>query len=325
VIAGLLTRLLQGLGVMLVVGLLAFAVSTKLGDPVNNMLGQNATIEEREAMRRELGLDQPFVVQYGRYLGRVLRGQLGVSYRLGVPVGELLAERLPASVELSGMAMLLTLVLGVPLGIYTAIRRGSLLSKVILGASLAGLSVPTFLTGLLLIFLFAVQLQWLPSSGRGEVVSIGPWTTGLLTGSGLRSLLLPSITLALFSLALLLRLVRGELLDVLHSDHVRFSRARGLPERAIYFRHGLRNALLPVVTVAALQLGNLLAFSVVTETVFQWPGMGLLFLQAVQFVDVPVISSYLLLAAVAFVLINLLVDLSYLVLDPRVRSTVGRS
>jgi peptide/nickel transport system permease protein len=325
VIAGVLTRLLQGLGVMLVVGLLAFAVSTKLGDPVNNMLGQNATIEEREAMRRELGLDQPFVVQYGRYLGRVLRGQLGVSYRLGVPVGELLAERLPASVELSGMAMLLTLVLGVPLGIYTAIRRGSLLSKVILGASLAGLSVPTFLTGLLLIFLFAVQLQWLPSSGRGEVVSIGPWTTGLLTGSGLRSLLLPSITLALFSLALLLRLVRGELLDVLHSDHVRFSRARGLPERAIHFRHGLRNALLPVVTVAALQLGNLLAFSVVTETVFQWPGMGLLFLQAVQFVDVPVISSYLLLAAVAFVLINLVVDLSYLVLDPRVRSTVGRS
>jgi peptide/nickel transport system permease protein len=325
VIAGLLTRLLQGLGVMLVVGLLAFAVSTKLGDPVNNMLGQNATIEEREAMRRELGLDQPFVVQYGKYLSRVVRGQLGVSYRLGVPVGELLAERLPASVELSGMAMLLTLVLGVPLGIYTAIRRGSLLSKVILGASLAGLSVPTFLTGLLLIFLFAVQLQWLPSSGRGEVVSIGPWTTGLLTASGLRSLLLPSITLALFSLALLLRLVRGELLDVLHSDHVRFARARGLPDRSIHFRHGLRNALLPVVTVAALQLGNLLAFSVVTETVFQWPGMGLLFLQAVQFVDVPVISSYLLLAAVAFVLINLVVDVSYLVLDPRVRSTVGRS
>jgi peptide/nickel transport system permease protein len=325
VISGILTRLLQGLGVMLVVGLLAFAVSTKMGDPVNNMLGQNATTEEREAMRRELGLDRPFLVQYGRYLGRVVRGQLGVSYRLGIPVGELLRERLPASVELSGMAMLLTLLVGVPLGIYTAIRRGSWVSRIILGGSLAGLSVPTFLIGLLLIFFFAVQLQWLPSSGRGQVVTLGPWTTGLLTTSGLRSLLLPSVTLALYSLALLLRLVRGELLDALHSDHVRFARARGLPERSINFRHGFRNALLPVITVAALQLGNLLAFSVVTETVFQWPGMGLLFLQAVQFVDVPVISSYLLLAAVAFVLINLVVDLSYRVLDPRVRSTVGGS
>jgi peptide/nickel transport system permease protein len=221
------------------------------------------------------------------------------------------------------MAMLLTLLVGVPFGIFTAIRRRSWLSRVILGGSLIGLSVPTFLIGLLLIFLFAVQLQWLPSSGRGEVVSLGPWTTGLLTASGLRSLLLPSITLALYSLALLLRLVRGELLDVLHSDHVRFARARGLSDRSIHYRHGLRNALLPVITVAALQLGNLLAFSVVTETVFQWPGMGLLFLQAVQFVDVPVISSYLLLAAVAFVLINLVVDVSYRVLDPRVRSTVG--
>ncbi|HEY1334969.1 MAG TPA: ABC transporter permease [Myxococcaceae bacterium] len=322
-ISGILTRLLQGLGVMLVVGLLAFAVSTKMGDPVNNMLGQNATTEEREAMRRELGLDRPFVVQYARYLGRVVQGRLGVSYRLGIPVGELLRERLPASVELSGMAMLLTLLIGVPFGIYTAIHRRSWLSRVVLGGSLVGLSVPTFLIGLLLIFLFAVQLQWLPSSGRGQVVSLGPWTTGLLTASGLRSLLLPSITLALYSLALLLRLVRGELLDVLHSDHVRFARARGLSDRSIHYRHGLRNALLPVITVAALQLGNLLAFSVVTETVFQWPGMGLLFLQAVQFVDVPVISSYLLLAAVAFVLINLVVDVSYRVLDPRVRETMG--
>jgi peptide/nickel transport system permease protein len=325
VIAAILTRLLQGLGVLLVVGLLAFAVSTKMGDPVNNMLGQDATIEQREAMRRELGLDRPIAVQYWRYLGRVLHGELGVSYRVGVPVGELLAERLPASVELSGMAMLLTMLLGVPLGIYTAIRRGSVLSKIILGSSLVGLSVPTFLIGLLLIFLFAVELRWLPSSGRGQVVSIGPWTTGLLTASGLRSLLLPSITLALYSLALLLRLVRGELLDVLHTDHIRFAQARGLPERSIHFRHGFRNALLPVITVTALQLGNLLAFSVVTETVFQWPGMGLLFLQAVQFVDVPVISSYLLLAAVTFVLINLAVDLSYRILDPRVRATLGGS
>jgi peptide/nickel transport system permease protein len=325
VIAAILTRMVQSLAVLLVVGLLAFAVSTKMGDPVNNMLGQEATIEQREAMRRELGLDRPFLVQYGRYLARVVRGQLGVSYRLGIPVGELLEERLPASVELAGMAMLLTVLVGVPLGIYTALRRGSALARVILGGSLVGLSLPTFLVGLLLIFLFAVQLRWLPSSGRGQVVSIGPWTTGLLTTSGLRSLLLPSITLALYSLALLLRLVRGELLDVLQSDHIRFSRARGIPERAIHFRHGLRNALLPVITVAALQLGNLLAFSVVTETVFQWPGMGLLFLQAVQFVDVPVISSFLLLAAVTFVVINFVVDLSYRLLDPRVRTTARGS
>jgi len=325
VIAAILTRLLQGVGVLLVVGLLAFAVSTRLGDPVNNMLGPEATNAEREAMREQLGLDRPFLVQYGRYLGRVLHGKLGVSYRLGIPVGELLAERLPASVELSGVAMLLTLLLGVPLGMYAAIRRRSWATRVVLGASLAGLSVPTFLIGLLLIFLFAVHLRWLPSSGRGEVVALGPWTTGLLTPSGLRALILPSVTLALYSLALMLRLVRGELLDVLQSEHVRFARARGLPERAVNFRHGFRNALLPVVTVAALQLGNLLAFSVVTETVFQWPGMGLLFLQAVQFVDVPVISSYLLLAAVAFVLINFLVDVSYRLLDPRIRSAAGGS
>lgn len=318
-IAFLIRRLAQGALVVLAVGFIAFSLFRYVGDPVENLAGQDATREQRQEIARRLGLEQPFPVQYARYLGRVARGQLGVSYRLGIPVGELIRDRLPATVELSGAATVVALSLGVPLGVYTALRRRGAARQLVLGASLLGISLPTFLTGMLLILVFSVLLGWLPSSGRGEVVRVGSWTTGLLTASGLESLVLPALTLGLYQTTLILRLVRSEMLEVLRSDHVRFARARGLAPRAVHFRHALRNALLPVLTIAGLQVGSTVAFSVITETVFQWPGMGLLFLQAVQFVDVPLLAAYLMLAAATFVAINLTVDVLYYVLDPRLR------
>src|SRR5262249_20959548 len=242
-----------------------------------------------------LGLNDPFPVQYGRFLARVVRGDLGVSYRLGVSVRELIEERLPATLELSAAAMLIALGLGIPLGVYTALRRGAS-TQPMLALSLVGISLPTFLVGILLILVFSVLLGWLPSFGRGEVVRLGFWNTGLLTTTGLKALILPAITLGLFQMTLILRLVRSEMLEVLRTDFIRFARARGLADRAVHFHHALRNALMPVITIVGLQLGSLIAFAVVTETVFQWPGMGLLFLQAVQFVDIPVMSAYLMMA-----------------------------
>lgn len=317
-IAFILRRLIQGLLVMLAVGFVAFSLFNYVGDPVNNLVGQDATIEQRQETAERLGLNDPFPVQYGRFLGRLVRAQLGVSYRLGIPVRELMEERLPATLELSLAAMLFALLLGVPLGVYTALRRGPL-SKLLLALSLVGISLPTFLVGILLILVFSVLLGWLPSFGRGEVVHLGFWSTGLLTFSGLKALVLPAITLGLFQMTLILRLVRSEMLEVLRTDYIRFARARGLSNRAVHFHHALRNALMPVITIVGLQLGGIIAFAVVTETVFQWPGMGSLFLQAVQFVDIPVMSAYLMLAAFTFVTINIVVDLLYYLVDPRLR------
>lgn len=325
-LAFLVRRALQGALVMLAVGFVAFSLFTYVGNPVENLLGQDATREQREEMTRSLGLDQPFPVQYARYLGRVARGRFGVSYRLGVPVLELIAERLPASLELGAAAMVLAMLLGVPFGVLTALRPNGLASRVALALSLAGISLPTFVTGILLILVFSVLLGWLPSFGRGEVVHLGAWSTGLLTASGLEALVLPAATLGLFQTTLLMRLVRSEMLEVLRADHIRFARARGLAPRAVYFRHALRSVLVPVITVAGLQLGGLIAFGIVTETVFQWPGMGLLFLQAVQFVDIPLMAAYLMLVALTFVVINLGVDLLYYAVDPRlrIRGATGR-
>lgn len=318
-VAFLLRRLTQGALVVLAVGFVAFGLIRYVGDPVENLAGQDATRAQREEIAHRLGLDQPFQVQYARYLGRIAHGRFGVSYRLGIPVEELIRDRLPATAELSVAAMLIALSLGIALGVYTALRRRGAASQLVLGASLVGISLPPFLTGILLILVFSVFLGWLPSFGRGEVVRLGSWTTGLLTASGLRALILPAVTLGLFQTALILRLVRSEMLEVLRTDYVRFARARGLAPGAVHFRHALRNALLPVLTIAGLQLGGTIAFGVITETVFQWPGMGLLFLQAVQFVDVPLLSAYLMLVAAAFVAINFTVDALYYVLDPRLR------
>jgi peptide/nickel transport system permease protein len=270
-------------------------------------------------MTRDLGLDRPFYVQYASFVGRAVRGEFGLSLRQLRPVSTLIVERLPATLELSLVAALLALAAGIPMGVYTALRRGSFLSQCLLALSLAGVSLPTFLIGILLILVFAVNLGWLPSFGRGETVAIGWWTTGLLTLSGLKALILPSITLGLFQMTLIMRLVRSEMLEVLRTDYIKFARARGLSERAIYFRHALKNTLVPVITITGLQLGSIIAFAIITETVFQWPGMGLLFIQSVTFADVPVMAAYLCLIALFFVVINLVVDLLYYAVDPRLR------
>ncbi len=312
-------RLFQAVVVMLVVSLIAFVLFRFVGDPVTQMLGQDATAADRARVAAALGLDQPAHVQYLRFLGQAAQGDFGRSLKLGRPVAELLAERMPATLELSLFAAGLAILVGVPLGVRTAIVRRGVLSRAMLTLSLVGISLPTFFLGVLLILVFSVNLGWLPSYGRGETVALGWWRTGFLTVDGWAHLILPGLTLALFQLALVLRLVRAEMLEVMRTDFVKFARARGLKPRAVYFRHALRNALMPVVTIIGLQLGSIIAFALITETVFQWPGMGLLFAQSVAFADVPVMAAYLCLIALVFVAINLVVDLAYLVIDPRLR------
>jgi len=318
-LAYILRRLAQAVLVMLVVGLIAFALFRFVGDPVVFMLGQDATAEDRARITRMLGLDQPFYVQYARFLANAVRGEFGLSLRQVQPVSTLILERLPATLELSVCAALLALAAGIVMGVYTALRRDSWLAQALLALSLIGVSLPTFLIGILLILVFSVLLGWLPSFGRGETVQIGWWSTGLLTASGLKALVLPSITLGLFQMTLIQRLVRSEMLEVLRTDYIRFARARGLTDRAVHFGHALKNTLVPVITITGLQLGAIIAFAIITETVFQWPGMGLLFIQAVTFADVPVMAAYLCLIALFFVVINLIVDLLYYAVDPRLR------
>ena len=312
-------RLLEALVVMLTVALIAFTLFRYVGDPVHQMVGQDATLEDREAIRRDLGLNDPIHVQFARFVGNAVRFDFGISYQVKQPVTRLIAERLPATMELALAAAMFAVALGIPMGVYTGIHRDSWLSKVFLSVSLIGISLPTFLIGILLIYIFSVWLNILPSFGRGDTVSIGFWRTGLLTVSGLKALILPAITLGLFQMTLVTRLVRSEMLEVLRTDYIKFARARGLPERAINFGHALKNTLVPVITVIGLQLGGIIAFAIITETVFQWPGMGLMFIQAVQQADIPVMAAYLLLVAFLFVLINFIVDLIYVRIDPRIR------
>ena len=318
-LAFILRRLLQSIVVMAVVAFIAFGLFNFTGDPVVFMVGQDATAAEKAQLRAELGLDQPFVVQFARFVGNAARGEFGQSLRQGRKVATLIKERLPATLELSLAAALLALFAGIPMGVYTALRRHSVLSNVLLAASLVGVSLPSFLIGILLILVFAVYLGWLPSFGRGDTVALGWWTTGLLTKSGLKALILPAITLSLFQMTLIMRLVRAEMLEVLRTDYIKFARARGLSDRAIHFGHALKNTLVPVITIVGLQLGAIIAFAIVTETVFQWPGMGLLFIQSVYFADIPVMAAYLCLIALVFVIINLVVDLLYYAVDPRLR------
>lgn len=317
--AFILRRLGQAVLVMLAVGLIAFSLFRFVGDPVIFMLGQDATPEDRARVTRQLGLDRPFYVQYASFLERAAQGDFGLSLRQVRPVSSLIRERLPATLELSLVAALFALAAGILMGVYTALRRNSWLAQLLLGVSLIGVSLPTFLIGILLILVFSVQLGWLPSFGRGDTVAIGWWSTGLLTASGLKALILPAITLGLFQMTLIQRLVRSEMLEVLRTDYIRFARARGLTDRAVHFGHALKNTLVPVITITGLQLGAIIAFAIITETVFQWPGMGLLFIQAVTFADVPVMAAYLCLIGLFFVVINLAVDLLYYAVDPRLR------
>ncbi|MEL7466452.1 MAG: ABC transporter permease [Pseudomonadota bacterium] len=317
--AFILRRLAQSLLVMAVVSAISFSLFNFVGDPVNNMVGQDATREQRIEIRQQLGLDDPILVQYGRFMGNLLEGDFGLSYRIKRPVDQLILERLPATLELVFVSAIIALVVGIGLGVYTGIRRNSWISRAVLSTSLVGVSLPTFIIGIALIYIFAVNLRWLPSSGRGGLVELGWWRTSLLTIDGWRSIILPAITLSLFQLTLILRLVRAEMLEVMRTDFIKFARARGLAERAINFGHALRNTLVPVITIIGLNIGGLIAFSVITETVFQWPGTGLMFIQAVDFVDVPIMAAYLVFVALLFVIINLVVDILYFVVDPRIR------
>ncbi|MEL6621244.1 MAG: ABC transporter permease [Pseudomonadota bacterium] len=318
-LAFIIRRLLQSFLVMLAVALVAFLMFRFVGDPVNQMVGIETTPEQREALRERLGLNDPIMIQFARYIGDVLRLDFGISYQFKQPVVDLFAQRMPATLELSLISAIFAIVVGIPMGVYTGIRRESWLSKVFQTISLIGISLPTFLIGIMLIFIFSVNLQWLPSFGRGDTVDLGYWTTGLLTTSGLRALILPSITLGLFQMTLIMRLVRSEMLEVLRTDYIKFARARGLTQRAINFGHALKNTLVPVITITGLQLGSIIAFAIITESVFQWPGMGQLFLQAVDNVDIPVMATYLIMIAFLFVTINLIVDILYVVVDPRIK------
>src|SRR5216684_3693881 len=314
-LAFVVRRALEAVLVMLVVALIAFALFRFVGDPINQMVGLETSFEEREKLRQALGLNDAVLVQFVRFVWHALQLDFGVSYQFKRPVTELF----PATMELAFVSALFSLALGIPMGVYTALNRQSWLSKLFLAVSLIGISLPTFLIGILLIFVFAVSFQVLPSFGRGEVVNLGFWSTGLLTGSGLKAIILPAVTLGLFQMTLIMRLVRSEMLEVLRTDYIKFARARGLSDRAIHFGHALKNTLVPVITIAGLQLGSIIAFAIITETVFQWPGMGLMFLQAVQNADIPIMSTYLLLVSGIFVTINLVVDLLYVSVDPRIR------
>lgn len=318
-IAFALRRVIQGALVLAIVGLLSFSMFRFMGDPFENLLGQEATFADREALKVSMGLDKPFPVQYVRFLGGALQGQFGVSYRNKIPVADMIADRLPATLELALVSAIFAILLGIGLGVYTAIRRDGFLANLIMTVSLIGVSLPTFLIGILLIWLFAVELGWLPSFGRGETANLFGWDSSLTTSSGLKALVLPAVTLGLYQMTLIMRLVRSEMLEVLRTDYVRFARARGLSNRAVNFGHALKNTLVPVITVIGLQVGQIIAFAIITETVFQWPGVGLLFIQAIQFVDIPVMATYLLLVGALFVVINLVVDLLYAMIDPRLR------
>ncbi|MCG8559768.1 MAG: ABC transporter permease [Hyphomicrobiales bacterium] len=318
--AYIIQRVLQAVAVMVVVALVSFMLFNFVGDPVDNMVGQEASYEDREAMRDQLGLNDPFLVQFVRFMGNAAQGEFGISYRLQRPVATLISERMPATLELVGASAVLALVFGIPLGIYTGINRESWVSRVILTVSLVGVSLPTFVIGILLIYIFAVILGVLPSFGRGEVVQLGWWSTGFLTASGWKAIIMPSVTLCLFQMTLILRLVRSEMLEVMRTDYIKFARARGLTDRMVNFGHAFKNTLVPVITIVGLNIGSLIAFSIITETVFQWPGMGFLFIQAVGFADIPVMAAYLVLVALFFVAINLIVDILYFVVDPRLRA-----
>ena len=317
--AFILKRLIQAVIVMITVAFIAFMLFQYVGDPVVFLLGQDATPEQIRELRADLGLDKSFIVQFGAFLGNAVQGEFGLSLRQGAKVSRLLGERFPATFELALVAAGIALIAGIPMGVYAALRRGSFLSQVFMTISLLGVSLPVFLIGIALILIFAVWLGWFPSFGRGDVVQIGWWSSGLLTAKGWHHIILPAVTLAVFQLTLIMRLVRAEMLEVLRTDYIKFARARGLSNRAIHFGHALKNTLVPVMTIVGLQLGGLIAFAIITETVFQWPGMGLLFIQAVTFADIPVMAAYLCIVALIFVVINLVVDLLYFVVDPRLR------
>ena len=314
-----LKRLFQSVLVMLIVAFVSFSLFNFVGDPVNNMVGQEASDERRDEIRDKLGINDPIYIQFYTFIENIAKGNFGISYQLKRPVSELISERMPATLELVFVSALIAILTGIFLGVYTGINRDSFVSKVILVISLAGVSLPTFIIGIMLIYIFSVTLGVLPSFGRGEVVDLGFWTTGFLTVSGLKALILPSITLSLFQMTYVIRLVRAEMMEILQTDYIKFAKARGIKDKIINYKHALKNGLIPVITITGINIGTLIAFSIITETVFQWPGMGSLFINAVYFVDIPIISAYMIMVAFIFVMINFIVDITYYFIDPRIR------
>lgn len=312
-------RLIQSVFVMLAVAFLAFSLFRFVGDPITQMTGVETSVVDQERLREELGLNDPFISQFGRFTVDMLQGDFGYSFRTRQPVAEMIASRIPATLELGVVALLISLVVGIPAGVYTALRPRGVITQTILMTTLIGISIPTFVIGIMLIFLFGVQLGWLPTFGRGETVNIGFWESSFFSIDGWRALILPAVTLGVYQLTLTMRLVRAQMMDVMRSDYIRFATARGVPMRQLYFRHALANTMVPVITIIGLQFGGVIAFSIVTESVFQWPGMGLLFLESIRFVDIPVMGVYLVVIAFFFVVVNLLVDLLYVAIDPRLR------
>lgn len=315
----ILRRLIQSIFVMLAVSLIAFMLFRFVGDPVAVMVGQETSVEDQERLRQQLGLNDPVLTQYIRFLGNLVTGEFGFSYRTRQPIGEMLLARMPATAELGLVSLLISIAVGIPAGIYTALHNKGVLTNAILISTLVGISIPTFVIGIFLIYLFGVQLGWLPTFGRGDTVEIGWWKTNFLTIDGLRALILPALTLGIYQLTLTMRLVRSEMQDVMGTDFIKFAIARGIDYRSVHYKHALKNSMVPVITIIGLQFGGIIAFSIVTESVFQWPGMGLLFLDSIRYVDIPVMSVYLVIIALVFVVINLIVDMLYFVIDPRVR------
>jgi len=315
----LLRRLAQAAVVMFVISLLSFSIQDNLGDPLRELVGQRVSEAERDVLREQMGLNDPFLVQYWRFLGRAVEGDLGDSYFFKRPALEVILDKFPATVELVLGASVIILFFSVPAGVYCAIRPRALFSRLMMGASIVGISVPVFLTAIMLIYIFSIQLGWMPSFGRGETVDVGGWGTGLLTADGLWHLILPSISLASIMLPLFIRLIRAEMLEVLHTEYIRFATAKGLSRYRIWFLHALKNTLLPVITVGGVQIGTMIAYTILTETVFQWPGMGFMFLEAVNRVDTPLIIAYLIVVGLIFVITNTLVDLVYGLVNPTVQ------
>ena len=311
-------RLIQGIVVLLVASMLCFIIFRYTGDPVVTMAGRYATVEQREEVRRSLGLDKPIHIQYVRFLINAAHGDFGKSYVTRVPALGLILERFPATFELATTAIIMAFVIGVSLGVVVALKPYAIRNRLIMAGSLGGISIPTFLTGILLIMAFAVYLGILPPFGRGETLQLGFWRSGL-TLDGIKHLILPAFTLAMYQLAVLLRLTRAGMREVLTEEYIKTAWAKGLPPRKVIFKHGLRNALIPVVTITGLQFGELIAFSIVTETIFQWPGMGNLLLTSIYENDQPVVVTYIMLAALIIITMNIIVDILYAVINPKIR------
>lgn len=312
-------RVIQALGLMASVALLAFVMFQFIGDPIEGMLPENATQQDRIDLRESLGLNDNIATQYVRFLKNISTGNFGISYYNQTDVFDLIAERLPATLELVFVAVIISLVIGIPLGVWITYTKHKFLKSLIQVTSLIGVSLPSFVVGILLIIVFAVTLNIFPSHGRGEIVEFTFWNTGLLTTSGWLSIVLPAFSLSLFMITMIMRLLNSEMQETTRTDYIKFAKARGISERSIKYKHVLKNSILPVITVVGLQIGGLIAFAVVTETIFQWPGMGLLFIQAINYVDIPVISAYLVFISLIFVTLNTVVDLVYLLVDPRMK------